>query len=64
MISFYNKEVSRYQLACMGLTKESYPKIDSFISKDSINISWSGDLVEKAAKLEICQQEIRLMDIL
>jgi predicted helicase len=41
MIDFYNQEVSRYELACHGLSKENYPDISDFINNDSFRISWS-----------------------
>jgi predicted helicase len=50
MIEFYNAEVQRYQAACKGLSKESYPDIDSFIDFDSRKISWSVNPKQELAK--------------
>ena len=30
--NFYNQEVEHYKIACEGLIKESFPKIDDFVS--------------------------------
>lgn len=49
MIDFYNQEVLRYSVACKGLKREAKPNADEFLIKDSLKISWSGDLVEKAS---------------
>lgn len=43
-IAFYNAELARYQLACDGLSKDSKPKIDAFVSHDDTKISWSSSL--------------------
>jgi len=44
MVDFYNEEVERYKTACEGLSKDCYPKIDSFISLDETKISWTSSL--------------------
>ncbi len=44
MIDFYNEEVERYKTACEGLTKDRFPKIDSFINPDATKISWTSSL--------------------
>ena len=49
-IRYYNNEVERYQQACVGLDKKSRPNAEDFLAKDSLCISWSGDLIEKVEK--------------
>ncbi|CAA9889651.1 Helicase domain-containing protein [Candidatus Methylobacter favarea] len=44
MIAFYNQEMQRYRVVCEDLSKESYPKVDSFINTDETKISWAGSL--------------------
>ena len=44
MIDFYNQEVERYKIACEGLLKDNFPKIDDFISFCATKISWGGNL--------------------
>ena len=44
MVNFYNAEVQRYQVACVGLSKSEYPDTDDFINTDSGKISWSRGL--------------------
>lgn len=41
MIDFYNHEMMRYKAACLGLNKNEYPDIGSFIDNSPTKISWS-----------------------
>jgi len=41
MINFFNHEVERYKLTCVGLKKSEYPEVSNFICNDSTVISWS-----------------------
>lgn len=44
MVDFFNGEVSRYQSACAGLSKDKYPDVDDFIDATPSKISWNRGL--------------------
>lgn len=50
MIDFYNHELSRYKEACVGLSNDKFPEIDSFLNNDPTLISWDGELKVDCAK--------------
>lgn len=49
-IEFYNAETRRYRDACLGLQKDQYPNLDSFVSNDSTKISWTSSLKADIAR--------------
>lgn len=57
MINFYNQELERYQKACIGLSKENYPKIESFFNSDPTKISWDGELIVDCGKAKRLRYE-------
>lgn len=62
-IAFYNQEVERYKNSCVGLTKNNYPDINSFVSSDATRISWSVNLktdVARFVKLEVNRNEFNI----
>ncbi|MFK4389872.1 putative helicase [Peribacillus frigoritolerans] len=44
MITFYNRQVEDYRIACSGKTKEHFPGVEDFIDNDPKKISWSRGL--------------------
>ncbi len=65
MIRFYNSEVNRYEKSCSGLTKDIYPKVDSFIDLNGTKCSWNRSLKKdlslfKIHKYQLSSQQIGL----
>jgi len=51
MINFYNDEINRFEIACNGLTKSNYPKLEDLVSHDPAKISWTSSLKSYAQNL-------------
>lgn len=50
MVDFYNSEISRYQTACIGLSRDQHPSLDDFLSHDETKIKWSSSLKPKVER--------------
>lgn len=50
MTSFYNQELTRYKLACIGLGKSDCPDPETFFDNDPLKISWDGELKVACAR--------------